>query len=83
MRLVTTSGVRTRGHAAPGSRSCSPATRRRSPGCAPVAETTPPIDAGELRSDISEHGLLTGTSAVNTRAEAGDLRGRVVLSQEG
>jgi hypothetical protein len=84
MRLVTTAGdVRTRGHAAAGSRSCSPATRTRSPGCGPVAEIAGLIDAGGLRLDISERGLLSDTSAVHKRAEAGDLRGRVVLSPEG
>ena len=49
MILGTTPGdVRTRDHAAAGSRSCSPATRTRSPGCAPVAEIPALIDAGEL-----------------------------------
>ena len=49
MILVTTPGnVRTRSHSAARSRSCSPATRTRSPGCGPVAEIAALIDAGEL-----------------------------------
>ena len=53
MILVTTPGnVRTRSHSAARSRSCSPATRTRSPGCGPVAEIAALIDAGELRLDI-------------------------------
>ena len=83
MRLVTTSGVRTRSHSAARSRSCSPATRTRSPGCGPVAEIAALIDVGELRLDISERELLTDTAAIHERAEAGDLRGRVVLIPEG
>ena len=80
MILVTTPGdVRTRSHSAARSRSCSPATRTRSPGCGPAADIAALIDAGELRSDISERGLLTDTAAIHERAEAGDLRGRVVL----
>ena len=60
MILVTTPGnVRTRSHMAARSRS-SPATRTRSPGCGPVTEIAALIDAGELRLDISERGLLTG-----------------------
>jgi hypothetical protein len=52
MILVTTPGnVRTRSHSAARSRSCSPATRTRSPGCGPVAEIAALIDAGELRFD--------------------------------
>ena len=48
MILVTTLGeVRTRGHAAAGSRCCSPATRTRSPGCGPAADIAALIDAGE------------------------------------
>ena len=84
MILVTTPGdVRTRSHSAARSRSCSPATRTRSPGCGPVAEIAALIDAGELRLDISERELLTDTAAIHERAEAGDLRGRVVLIPEG
>lgn len=60
---------RTRSHAAARSRSCSPATRTRSPGCGPVAEIAALIDAGELRLDISERGLLTHTAAIHERAE--------------
>ncbi len=72
MRLVTApSAVRTRGHAATGSRSCGP-----------VAEIAALIDAG-LRLDISERGLLADTAAILERADAGDLRGRVVLIPEG
>ena len=82
MRLVTTPGdVRTRGHAAAHSRSCSPATRTRPPGCRPVAEIAALIDAAELRLEISERWLPTDTGVIHERAEAGDLRGRVVLSQ--
>jgi hypothetical protein len=33
--------------------------------------------------DISERKLLTDTSAIHQRAEAGDLRGRIVLLPEG
>ena len=40
------------------SRSCSLATRTRSPGCGPVAEIAALIDAGELGLDISERELL-------------------------
>ena len=84
MILVTTPGnVRTRSHSAARSRSCSPATRTRSPGCGPVAEIAALIDAGELRLDISGRGLLTDTAAIHERAEAGDLRGLVVLTPEG
>ncbi len=79
MILVTTPGdVRTRGHAAAGSRSCSPATRTRSPGCGPEAEIAALTDPRELRLDISERGLPSDTAAIHERAEAGDLRGRVV-----
>jgi hypothetical protein len=48
-----------------------------------VAEIPALIDAGELRLDISERGLLSDTSAIHERAEAGELRGRVVLIAEG
>ena len=37
----------------------------------------------QLRLDISERGLLADTEAIHERAEAGDLRGRVVLVPEG
>ena len=40
------------------------------------ATITAPIDAGELRLDISERGLPRDTAAIHERAEAGDLRGR-------
>jgi hypothetical protein len=84
MILVTTPGdVRTRGHAAAGSRSCSPATRTRSPGCGPAAEIAALIDAGELPLDISERGLLSDTSGSATAPEAGDMHGRVGLIPEG
>lgn len=83
MRLVTTPSVRTRSHTAARSRSCSPATRTRLPGCEPVAEITAPIDAGEPRWDTSERGLLTDTAAIDERPEAGQLRGRAVLVPEG
>ena len=84
MILVTTPGnVRTRSRSAARSRSCSPATRTRSPGCGPVAEIAALIDAGELRLDISERERLTDTAANHERPEAGDLRGRVVLIPEG
>ena len=84
MILVTTSRQRrTRSHAAARSRSCPPATRTRPPGCGPVAEIPAPIDAGELRLDISERGLLTDTAAIHEGPEAGQLRGRVVLIPEG
>ena len=83
MILVTPPGnVRTRRHSTARSRSCSPATRTRSPGCGPVAEIAALIDAGELRLDISEFGLLRDTAAIHERSEAGDLRGRVVLIPE-
>ena len=49
---------------------------------AQLAEIAALIDAGELRLDISERGLLTDTAATHERAEAGDLRGRVVLIPE-
>jgi hypothetical protein len=48
-----------------------------------VAEIAALIDAGELRSDISERELLTDTSAIREPAEDGELRGRVVLVSEG
>jgi hypothetical protein len=48
-----------------------------------VAEIAALIDAGELRSDISERELLTDTSAIHEPAEDGELRGRVVLVSEG
>jgi len=84
MILVTTPGnVRTRSDSAARSRSCSPATRTRSPGCGPAAEIAGLIDADALRLEISERGFLTDTGAIHERAEAGDLRGRVVLSPEG
>ena len=84
MILVTTPGnVRTRSHAAAGSRSCSPSTRTRSPGCGPVAEIAGLIDPGELRLDISERALLADAAGIRQRAEAGDLRGRVAVTREG
>jgi len=80
---VTTSRQRrTRSHAAAGSRSCPPATRTRSPGCGPVAEIPVLVDAGERRLNVSERELLSDTAAIHERAEAGDLRGRVVLIPE-
>ncbi len=83
MILVTTPGnVRTRSHSAARSRSCLPATRTRSPGCGAVAQIAALIDAGERRLNISERKLLTDTTASHERAEAGDLRGRVVLIPE-
>jgi hypothetical protein len=46
-----------------------------------VAEIAALIDAGELRLDISERGLLTDTAAIHERAEAGEAgRGRPELS---
>ena len=48
-----------------------------------MAEIAALIDAGDLRLDISERGLLTDTAAIHERAEAGELRGRVVLVPEG
>ena len=48
-----------------------------------MAEIAALIDAGELRLDISERELLTDTAAIHERAEAGDLRGLVVLIPEG
>ena len=48
-----------------------------------MAEIAALIEAGELRLDISELGLLTDTAAIHERAEAGDLRGRIVLVPEG
>ena len=48
-----------------------------------MAEIAALIDAGELRLDISERGLLTDTAAIHERAEAADLRGPVVLIPEG
>ncbi len=84
MILVTTSGnVRARSRTAARSRSCPPATRTRSPGWGPVGEIAALTDAGELRLDISERELLTGTAAIHERAEAGDLRGLLVLIPEG
>jgi hypothetical protein len=69
MILVTTPGnVRPRSHSAARSRSCSPATRTRSPGCGPVAEIAALIDAGELRLDISGRELLTDTAATESRS---------------
>ena len=41
------------------------------------------IDAGERRLNVSERELLSDTAAIHERAEAGDLRGRVVLIPEG
>jgi hypothetical protein len=55
--------VRTRSHSTARSRFWSPATR---------------IDAGELRLDTGGRELLSGTAASHERAEAGDLRGRVL-----
>jgi hypothetical protein len=79
MIIVTTSGnVRTQSHPAARSRSCTPATRRRSPGCGPVAR----IGAGEMRLDIHKRGLLTDNAAIHQGAEAGDVRGRVVQIPE-
>ena len=69
MRLVTTPGVRTRSHPAARSRSCTPTTRTRSPGCGPAVEITAPIDAGELRLDINERALLADSAAFHERAE--------------
>jgi hypothetical protein len=74
---------RTRSPEAAGSRFCQPPTRTRPPGCGPVAEITAPIDAGELRWDTSERGLLTDTAAIHDGPEAGQLRGRAVLIPEG
>ena len=52
MILVTTPGnVRTQSHPAARSRSCSPATRTRSPGCGPVAEIAALIDEGDATVD--------------------------------
>jgi hypothetical protein len=65
------------------SRSCSPATRTRSLGCGPVAELAAVIGAGERRLDINERALLARSAAIHERAEAGDLRGRIVLIPEG
>ena len=48
-----------------------------------MAEIAALIDAGELRWDTSERELLTDTAAIHERAEAGELRGRVVLVPEG
>jgi hypothetical protein len=48
-----------------------------------VAEIAAVIDAGELRLDISERGLLRDIAAIHDRAEAGGLRGLVVLTLEG
>ena len=48
-----------------------------------MAEIAALIDAGELRLDISERGVLSDAAAIHERAEAGDLRGRVVLIPEG
>jgi hypothetical protein len=84
MILITTPGdVRTRSHSAARSRSCSLATRTRSPGCEPVAELAALIGAGELRLDINERALLAHSAGIHERAEAGGLRGRVVLIPEG
>ena len=81
---VTTPGdVRPPSHSAARSRSCSLATRTRSPGCGPVAELAALIDAGELRLDINERALLADSAAIHERAEAGDLRDLVVLIPEG
>jgi hypothetical protein len=46
-------------------------------------DRSPLIDAGELRLDVSGRGLLSDTAAIHERAEAGDLRGRVVPIPEG
>ena len=48
-----------------------------------MAEIAALIDAGELRSDISERELLTDAPAIHEHDEAGDLRGRVVLIPRG
>ncbi len=82
MILVTTPGnVRTPSHSAAGS--CWPATRATSPGCGPVAEIAALIAAGEMRADTSQRGRLTDTPVTQERADAGDLRGRVVLVPDG
>ena len=47
------------------------------------ATITAPVDAGELRWDTSEHGLLTGTAAIHDGPQTGQLRGRAVLTPEG
>ncbi len=47
------------------------------------ATITAPIDAGELRWDTSERGLLTDTAAIHDGPEAGQLRSRAVLAPEG
>ena len=47
------------------------------------ATITAPADAGELRWDTSERGLLTDTSAVHDGCVAGQLRSRAVLAPEG
>jgi len=84
MTPVTTPGnVWTRSHPAARSGFCSPATRIRSPGWGPVVGIGNLIDASELPPDISERGLLTDTAAIRERAEAGELRGRIVLVPEG
>jgi NADPH:quinone reductase-like Zn-dependent oxidoreductase len=49
---------------------------------AQLTEIAALIDAGELRLDISERGSLSDAAAIHERAEAGDLRGRVVLIPE-
>ena len=80
--LVTTCRQRRRpGHSTARSRSGSPATRTRPPGCRPVVEIAARIDAGELRLDINERGLLTDSAVIHERA--GDLRGRIVVIPEG
>jgi hypothetical protein len=84
MTPVTTPGdVRTRRHSAAGSRSCSPATRTRSPGCGRPADIAARIDAGGLRWDISERELLTDTAAIHGGAMGGDLRSGAAVIPEG
>ena len=57
MILVTTPGnVRTRSHSAARSRSWSPATRTRSPGCGPVTEIAALIDAVGCSALVAELG---------------------------
>ena len=48
-----------------------------------MAEIAALIDGGGLRLGISDRGLPSDIATVHERAEAGDLRGRVVLIPEG
>jgi hypothetical protein len=48
-----------------------------------LAEIAALIDAGKLRLDISGRALLGDTAAIHERAQAGELRGRVVLVAKG